>query len=84
MTNNIFLFLYFIIFIHVFSNILTSITYYSKILIFLIWPKKDGYDFEMFGPKASRIFKDIVDACVNKIILNIILDNQKFMFIDQL
>jgi len=84
MTNNIFLFLYFIIVIHVFRNFSTSITYYSKILNFLIWPKRDRYDFEIFGQKESRMFKDIVDVCVNKIILNIILDNQIFMFIDQL
>lgn len=84
MTNNIFLLLNVIIVIHVFRNSPTSITYYSKISNRLILPKRDEYDFEMFGRKGSRIFKDIVNDCVNKIILNTILDNQIFMFIDQL
>lgn len=55
---------------------LNIVTHCTKILNYLIiCPKENEYDFEMFGPKGSHIFKDIFDACVNKIIINIIVHN---------
>lgn len=58
---------------YIYSNIVIYSTEILNCLIF--WPKENEYDFEMFGPKGSHIFKDIFDACVNKIISKFIIKN---------